>query len=66
MVYKVFDKKNSGGAIKNEITFNIEITKELHKPIFRKFEKRKLHSSFTGSIWGDDLANMQLISKFNK
>ena len=32
----------------------------------REFEKRKVHSSFTDHIWSADLANMQLISKFNK
>ena len=39
---------------------------ELHKPIIRKFNKRKVHSSFIDNIWGEDLADMQLISKFNK
>ena len=38
----------------------------MHKPIIRKFEKRKVHSSFKDNIWGTDLADMQLISKFNK
>ena len=32
----------------------------------RKFNKRKLHSPFTENIWGADLADMQLISRFNK
>ena len=38
----------------------------MHKPITRKFEKRKVRSSFKDNIWGDDLADMQLISTFNK
>ena len=38
----------------------------LHKPIIRKFEKRKVCSGFKDNIWGADLADMQLISKFNK
>ena len=41
-------------------------TKELHKPIFRKFEKLKVQSSFIGNNWGGGLGNMELISKFNK
>ena len=45
---------------------NKELAEELHKPINRKFEKRKVHSSFIDNIWGADLADMQLISKFNK
>ena len=45
---------------------NEQLAKELHKPIIRKFEKRKVHLSFKGNIWNADLADMQLISKFNK
>ena len=66
MVYKLFDKKTSGGTVKNEIISNKEFAKELHKPIIRKFEKRKVHSSFIDNIWGTDLTDMLLISKFNK
>ena len=43
-----------------------ELAEELQKPIIRKFEKRKVESSFIYNIWGADLAEMQLISKFNK
>ena len=65
MVYKFFDKKSqgSGAANNNE---NIQLADELHKPIIRKFEKRKVYSSFRDNIWGADLADMQLLSKFNK
>ena len=35
MVYKVFEKKSSVSGIKN--VSNKELTEELHKPIFRKF-----------------------------
>ena len=66
MVYKFFDKKTSGSGIKNENISNKILAEELHKPIIRKFNKRKVHSSFTDNIWGADLADMQLISKFNK
>ena len=38
----------------------------MHKPIIRNFEKRKVHSSFKSNIWDADLADMLLISKFNK
>ena len=37
-----------------------------YKPIIRKIEKRKVHSSFIDNISGADLADMQLISKRNK
>ena len=39
---------------------------ELHKQIIRKFKKRKVHSSFRDNIRGVDLADMQLLSKYNK
>ena len=61
----IFDKKPAG-AVKNEIISNKELPKELHRPIIRKFEKRKAQSSVIGNIWGADLAGMQLISKLNK
>ena len=74
MVYKCFDKKTSGGvatlakksAVENENISNKELAEELYKPIIRKFKKRKVYSHFIDNIWGADLADMQLISKFNK
>ena len=62
MVYKVFDKKSKGPGIKE----NRLVANELHKPSIRKFKKRKVYSSFKDNIWGVDLADMQLISKYNK
>ena len=47
-------------AVENEITQNKELTKELHKVVIRKFEKRKVRSSFTDIILSADLADMQL------
>ena len=34
--------------------------------IIRKFERRKVYSSFRDNIWGVDLADMQSLSKYNK
>ena len=62
MVYKFFDKKNSGAAVKNEIIYNKELAGELRKPVNRKFGK-KVHSFFIDNIWGAYLANIQLIGK---
>ena len=59
-------KKTSGGGIKNENISGKELAEELRKPIIIKFNKRKVHSSFTNNIWGDDIADMQLLSKFIK
>ena len=66
MVYKFFDRETSDGTVKNEIISNKESGEESHKPIIRKFEKIKVHSPFTDNIWDTDLADMQLIGKFNK
>ena len=34
--------------------------------MIKNFKRRKVYSSFKDSIWGVDLADMSLISKFNK
>ena len=60
MVYKSFDKKTSGSNIKNKNILNKELAEELHKPIIRKFKKKKVHSLFIDNISGADLADMQL------
>ena len=64
MVYKFFDKKSKGAGIKSMP--NQQLANELHKPVIRKFKKRKVYSSFKDNIWGVDLADMQLIIKYNK
>ena len=64
MVYKFFDK-TLGSGVNNEIKQNQQLAEELHKPIIRKFKKGRVYSSFKDNIWGADLANIQLISKFD-
>ena len=49
-----------------QLISNKELTKELQKPIIKRFKKRKIQPSFIDSIWGADVADMQLISKFSK
>ena len=66
IVYKYFDKKTSAGGIKNEKTSNKELAEELRKPILRKFNKQKVHSSFISNFWGANLADIQLLNKLNK
>ena len=65
MVYKFFDKKSAMHA-KNKIKQNHQLAEELNKPIIKKFEKRTVYSGFKDNIQGADLADMQLIGKFNK
>ena len=66
MVYKFFDKKSKGGGVaNNEIKQNVQLAKELHEPISRNY-KKPVYSRSKDGIWGAGLADMQLISKFNK
>ena len=65
MVYKCFDKKSKASSVViNEP--NYQLANELHKTINRKFQNRKVFSSFRDNIWGVDLADMQSFSKYNK
>ena len=64
MVYNFFDKKSKGSGIINES--NYQLANELHKPIIKKFKKRKVYSSIRDNIWGVDLADMQSLSKYDK
>ena len=43
-----------------------QLCEKLLKPIIRKLKKRTVYARFKDNIWGADLADMQLISKFNK
>ena len=63
MLYRFFDRKTKGSDIKNEIKQNQQLAEELHKPIIKKFKKRRVYSAFKNNIWA---ADMQLISRFNK
>ena len=45
---------------------NGQITTQLQKLIIRKFKKITFYSRYRDNIWGADLADMQLISKFDK
>ena len=62
MFYKFFDQKSKGSGI--ESMPNQQLANELHKPIIRKFKRRRV--SFKDNIWGVDLPDMQLISKYNE
>ena len=71
MVYKFFDskvapldKKTMSGKGTKEV--NKILAEELHKPVIRKFNKRKVYSQFKDNIWGVDLADTRLLSKKKK
>ena len=64
MVYKFFDKKSTGSGIKKGSS--LILADEVHKPIIKKIEKRKVYSQFKDNIWGVDLADMQSLSRKNE
>ena len=79
VVYKFFDKKSTAEPsclertgsgfkkLKNTTKPSSSILADkLHKPIIRKFNKRKVYSQFKDNIWGVDLADMQSLSRRNK
>ena len=78
MVYKFFDKNFAGSCDNMHENNKIKqsqrrldlasqkLAEKLHKPIIRKFKKRPVYSRFKENIWGADLADIQLISNFNK
>ena len=75
MVYKFFDKKSTagpsalartGGGFKKLKNSSSILADERHKPIIRKFNKRKAYSQVKDNIWGVDLADMQSLSRKNK
>ena len=65
MVCKFFDKKTSGGAIKSPCQIN-NLQMNFINQLLKKNNKKTVYSSFKDYIWGTDLADMQLIIKFNK
>ena len=65
MVHKFFDKKSQRSGLANNKE-NVQLANELHKPFIKKFDKRKVYSLFKDNVWGVDLADMELLNKFNK
>ena len=63
------DKKTMSGKGNARHSFldctenNKTLAEELHKPVIKKFNKRKVYSQFRDNIWGVDLADMQSLSK---
>ena len=66
MVYNFFDKNFTVSGTNIPLEFNEQLAKELQKPIIRNFKKITAYSGSKGNVWDADLADMQLISKFNK
>ena len=57
MVYKFFDKKTG-----SRMSVNEQLAEELHKPVIKKFKRRKVYARFKDNIWASDLAEMESLS----
>ena len=75
MVYNFFDKTSMRSEVKKlkntkKSSFlersSLILADELHKPVIKKFNKRKVYSQFKDNIWGVDLVDMQSLCKKNK
>ena len=73
MVYKFFDETSMGSGIARDRTKSSSLERsssiladELHKPVIKKFNKRKAYSQFKDNKWGVDLVDMQSLSRKNK
>ena len=57
-----------GSGVKKDTTksSSLILADELHKPVIKKFNKRKVYSQFKDNIWGVYLADMQSLSRKKK
>ena len=61
MICKFFNKKTGSG-----INVNEQIAEALHKPVIKKFKRRKVYARFKDNIWAAYLAKMESLSSKNK
>ena len=82
MVYEFFDKKSTAETTAGPSSLecsakdvigsgttkpsSLILADELHRPVIKKSNKRKVHSEFEDNIWGVDLLDTQSLSKKNK
>ena len=55
------DKKAGSG-----VSISEQLAKKLHKPVIKKFQRRKVYSRFKGNIWVAGLVEMESLSSKNK
>ena len=67
MVYKFFDKK-TGSRVTSKVwvIVNEKIAEELHKPVTKKSDRKKICAWFKDNIWTPDLAEMESLFSKNK
>ena len=60
IVFTFFDNKTGSGP---KTSVNGELAQELHKPVIKKFKRRRVYARFKDNMWVVDLAEMGLSSK---
>ena len=58
MVYKFFDKKTGSGA-----SFNEQLAEWFHKPVTKKFKRRKVYARFKDNILAADLGDSHCLQR---
>ena len=61
MIYQFFEKKTGSG-----ISANQQIAEDLHKPVIKKFKRRKVYARLKYNIWAAYSAEMEPLSSKNK
>ena len=59
-------KLGLGLGVKSDIKWNDQLAEELHKPVRKHFQKRRVMVSKIDEIWAADLVEMQKLSRDNK
>ena len=57
-----FEKKIGSRVIatsKAEVSINEQLVEESHKPVTKKFHRRKVYARFKDNIWAADLAEIE-------
>ena len=52
--------------VRKKTTWSDALAEELHKPVIKKFKKRKVYVNGIDEIWAADLVDMQAFSEFNE
>ena len=58
MIYNFFFGKITGSGA----SVHKELAQELHKPVFKKFKRRKVYATFKENISAEDLAELGSLS----
>ena len=48
------------------MSVNEYLAEELHKPVTKKFKRRKVYATFKDNIWAADVTEMESLSFKNK